>query len=205
MARITSLNMRIDRFWARLWANAFLLRKPQYFPVHTYEGRLNTPLKGDWDLSDSLLRSLPVRDADFIDLNPQFHVVRVRAPGRVELSFGEGWHPHEGMGLNRWRWTAGGATIRIVNPSDQPVVAALTLRVRALERCRLQLDLGDAPVGGSRPLNGSIQRLEYREVALPPGPSILSLQIDRPPGRSGDGDPRLLALALYDLTFQAQP
>ena len=205
MPRVTSLNMRIEKFWSRLWANAMLLRKPQYFPVHTYEGRLNTALKGEWDLSDSLLRSFPAREADFVEVNPQFHAVRVAAPGRVELTFGDGWHPEEGSGFNRWRWSSGVAGIRVVNRAERTVKVHLTLRARALERGRLQLELGDIHLGGPRVLNGSIQRLEYEGVILPPGPSTLILENDRPPGRAAANDPRLLAVALYELTVQAEP
>ncbi len=205
MPRVTSLNMRIDKFWSRLWANALLLRKPQYFLTHSYEGRLNTELKGEWDLSDSLLRSRPEHEADFVDLNPQFHAVRVAAPGRVGLAFGDGWHASEGRGINRWRWSSGTAVITVFNPSAQPRRVTLQLRVRALERSRLQLELGDTRLGEARPLSGAIQRLEYDNVVLPPGASALILQNDRPPGRSGDGDPRLLAVALYELVVQAGP
>jgi len=204
MPRITSLNMRIDDFWSRLWANAFLLRKPQYFSVHTYEGRLNTALKGEWDLSDSLLRSWPVREADYVEVNAQFHAVRIAAPGRVDLAFGSGWHELERMGGNRWRWSSGLAVITVMNPADRPVVATLTLRVRAFQRCRLQLELGDARIGPERPLNGNQQQLEYREVVLPPGASNLILRPDEPAGRAGGDDPRSLAVALYGLTVQAE-
>ena len=33
MPEVTSINMRIPDGWSRLWANAFLLRKPQYFQL----------------------------------------------------------------------------------------------------------------------------------------------------------------------------
>ncbi len=205
MPRITSLNIRIEDFWSRLWANAFLLRKPQYFLTHSYEGRLNTPLKGEWDLSDSLLRSQPVREADFVNLNPQFHAVRVAAPGRVDLAFGDGWHQLEGTGANRWRWSDGPAVIRVSNPAARPITVTIVLKVRSLLRCRLQLELGDALIGASRSLNGSLQQIEYREVVLPPGPSGLILRPDEPPGRAQGGDPRQLAVALYELVVQAGP
>src|SRR5260370_4885521 len=63
--RITSLNMVVEDYWSRLWANAFLLRKAQYFAIHTYEGRLNTALRGEWNLSDSVLHLAPLRAEDF--------------------------------------------------------------------------------------------------------------------------------------------
>ncbi|MDI1334681.1 MAG: hypothetical protein PSU94_00725 [Lacunisphaera sp.] len=203
--RVTSVNLRIEDFWARLWANAFLLRKPQYFSVHTYEGRLNTAFKGEWDLSDSLLRSLPLREADFIDLNPQFHAVRVKAPGRVDLAFGSGWHVQEAEGINRWRWSAGPATITVFNPGARPQTVNLALRVRALQPGRLQLELGDARLGGPRLLNGNLQRLEYKDVVLPPGASVLILSTDQAAAHAADSDPRLLAVALYGLSVQAEP
>jgi hypothetical protein len=205
MPRVTSLNIRIDDFWSRLWANAFLLRKPQYFPTHSYEGRLNTALQGEWDLSDSLLRSRPAREADYVELNARFHAGRVAAPGRVGLAFGTGWHAPEGSGLNRWRWSEGNATIRITNPSARPLAVSLHLRGRALQRSRLQLEIGGVPVGRSRGLNGSIQRLEYEDIVLPPGDSVLTLLNDQPAGRGETGDPRQLSLALYELTVQAAP
>jgi hypothetical protein len=205
MPRVTSLNLRIDDFWSRLWANAFLLRKPQYFPVHTYEGRLNTALQGEWDLSDSLLRSLPARPADFVDLNAQFHVVRVQAPGRVDLAFGPGWHALEGLGLNRWRWSSGPAGITVFNPAARPLRVSLTLRVRSLDRDQFILELDHSRVGEPRRLNGAMQRLEYRGIVLPPGASVLTLRTEIPAGYAGEDDPRLLDLALYELTMQAEP
>ena len=39
LAEVTSINMRLPDMWSRLWANAFLLRKAQYFSSETYEGR----------------------------------------------------------------------------------------------------------------------------------------------------------------------
>jgi hypothetical protein len=205
MPRVTSLNLRIEDFWSRLWANALLLRKPQYFSVHTYEGRLNSPLRGAWDLSDSLLRSWPMGEDDRVEINAQFHAVRARAPGQVVLAFGRGWHPLEGTGPNRWRWSEGPAVITIVNPASESVKVSLTLRVRPLQKGRLQLELGDARLGASRALNGTIQRLEYRDVILPSGPSSLVLLLDQPVGRADSDDPRQLSLALYGLTVQAAP
>jgi hypothetical protein len=205
MPRVTSLNMRIEDFWSRLWANALLLRKPQYFPTHTYEGRLNTPLKGEWDLSDSLLRSWPAREADYVEINTQFFAARAHAPGRVELAFGSGWHALEGSGPNRWRWSEGPAVISIVNPAPAPVTVTLILRVRPWQRGRLQLELGDARFGSARQLSGTIQRLEYRDVVLPAGASSLVLLLDEPAGRATEADPRSLGLALYEMTVQAGP
>lgn len=48
---IASLNLRVPDMWSRLWLNALLLKKAQYFETHTYEARLNTEMKGEWDLT----------------------------------------------------------------------------------------------------------------------------------------------------------
>lgn len=205
MPRVTSLNMRISKFWSRLWANALLLRVPQYFSIHTYEGRLNTALKGEWDLSDSLLRSQPLRDADFVDLNPQFHVVRVDAPGRVDLAYGEGWYDREGKGFSRWRWNSGLATIRVTNPAARPLRTTLVMRVRLLEAGSVEVELNAKAIGGSGSLSrDKVHEVEFGEVLLPPGESILHLKTSNPPGHAGPDDPRLLAIALYSLTVKAE-
>jgi hypothetical protein len=204
MPRVTSLNLRVEKFWSRLWANTFLLRKAQYFPHHTYEGRKDTALKGEWDLSDSLLRSQPLPAADFVDLNPRFYAVRVAAPGRVDLAFGEGWHPLEELGATRWRWSMGTATIRINNPAPHPQKVTLQLHVRALEPGRLHVELAGARLG-VRPLSGNPQRLQFPDVVLPPGDSILTLQPDRPAVRAAEGDARLLSVSLSGFSVEAGP
>ncbi|MEY4938759.1 MAG: hypothetical protein RIQ93_494, partial [Verrucomicrobiota bacterium] len=55
MADVKSINLLLPDMWSRLWANSFLLRKPHYFPTHTYEARRNTPLRGEWNLESGLI------------------------------------------------------------------------------------------------------------------------------------------------------
>ena len=130
--------------------------------------------------------------------------MRVAAPGRVDLAFGEGWHPLEELGAKRWRWSAGTAGITITNPSPAPLTVSLHLRVRALGRGRLHVDLADARLG-VRTLSGNPQRFDYSGVVLPPGKSTLILQIDGPAGRASETDPRVLAVALSELAVSAAP
>lgn len=205
MPQVTSLNLHVEDVWSRLWANAFLLRKPQYFPIHTYEGRRNTELKGEWDLSDSMLRSLPTRETDAVDLNAQFYVVRVGASGHVTLTFGDGWYRPEGLGLNRWRWSTGSAGIRVNNRSAEPLKANLAMRVRSPQAGRLSLGIGGTEIGVPRSLDGSIQRLEFEGVVIPPGDSILTLRNDQSANSGEAGDSRQLGVALYELTVRAVP
>jgi hypothetical protein len=201
--RVDTLNLRIDDFWARLWANYFLLRKPQYFSVHTYEGRLNTELKGDWDLSDSLLKSVPASAEDFVAVNNRFHLERVGAAGRIAAAWGDGWHSLEGVGNNRWRWSKGDAQVMLTNPSQSPLQVRLTLQVSAVRARRLSLSLDGGELG-SWPVGEEIRTVVVDAVELPPGMSTLDFRTDRA-AEKPIGDERVLSAAVYELKIAAQP
>lgn len=203
-AQVTSLNLRVEDFWSRLWANAFLLRKPQYFATHTYEGRRNTELKGAWDLSDSLLRALPVAAEDFRIVNERFHAVRVAAPGRIEAGFGAGWQPEERAGGERWRWSGGEGRLELVNPAARPVRATLRLRVHGLGPRALRVQLGGRELA-RQALDGTLQTVNLGEIALPPGRTVVTFTSVEPPVAPGAGDARLLALALHGFELRALP
>jgi len=199
--RVTSLNMTVDDFWARLWANAFLLRKPQYFAIHTYEGRLNTPLKGEWDLRDSLLRTAPLAEADLIRVSELFHAVRVGAPGRLQTGFDRGWHPEEKGGGSRWRWSDGAGRILVTNPSARPIEARLSLRVRSLAPGSLELRL-EQHSAGVRALDGSLQDAVFEHLLFQPGNTVVTLA--GPAGAApGGGDARILSFALHDFELRS--
>lgn len=199
--RFASLNMRIDDFWSRLWANYFLLRKPQYFATHTYEGRLNTALKGEWDLTDSLLHAVPRRAADYFRLNDHFHLERVGAPERVLLDWGSGWHSIEGAAGNRWRWSEAEARIHVTNPESRPLRVLLRLQARSTGENRVVLSVNGTEVGRS-PVTASFRNIELKEVELPPGESELRLATEQP-ATTVTGDRRVLGIALAQLTVVA--
>lgn len=199
--RVTSLNMRVGRFWARLWANAFLLRKPQYFATHTYEGRLNTELKGEWDLSDSLLHTVPLAADDLIRVNEVFHAVRVAAPGRLEAGFASGWHAAEGRGADRWRWSEGSGRIMVNNPSSRPIEAQLAVRVRSLAPGPLELRL-EQHSAGVRAMDGSLEEVVFDRQLFQPGNTVVTLT--GPAGAApGGGDERRLSFALHAFELRA--
>jgi hypothetical protein len=193
-ARIGSLNMVVDDYWSRLWANAFLLRKAQYFAIHTYEGRLNTALKGEWDLSDSLLRLPPLLAEDFLPVNERFHLVRAAAPGRLRANFAEGWQAEEHAGALHWRWSDGAGRILVTNPADHPVEAELRLRGRGIATGRLVVRL-EQHQAGSAWLDGTLQDLHFESLLLQPGRTVLT--IESPAAPAGAGDARTLAFALH--------
>lgn len=203
MPAVTAINLRVEDFWSRLWANQFLLRRPQYFLTHTYEARLNTPLRGEWDLSDSLLRAMPAAPADFVGLNGQFHAVRVGAPGFVRLGFGAGWHAAEGRLLDRWRWSRRAAELEIDNPATTAVTGTLRLRVRAIAANSLRLQAGAHDLG-AREVGEAARELVWRGVVLPPGRSVLRWELLSPPV-AVPGDGRELGVALSELIFAADP
>jgi len=194
--RFGSFNMLIDDYWSRLWANAFLLRKPQYFLIHTYEGRLNTTLKGEWNLSDSLLHPVPLHAEDFVRYAPPYFLVRASALGGLSLAFAGDWYPEEKLGSIRWRWSNGRGRIRITNPSNKPVRIRLQLDIRSFQPDILTLRLGEKVIA-TKPLDGTNETVEVEDITLPPGPSILALDGEGVP--PGAGDARRLAFALYGL------
>jgi len=199
--RIASLNLTIDDFWTRLWANAFLLRKPQYFSIHTYEGRLNTALKGEWDLRDSLLRTLPLRADDFLPVNERFYLVRAGAPGRLQASFANGWYEEEHAGVTRWRWSEGAGRILVTNPAGVPVRAELRLRARVFKASRLTVRLEQHAVG-SQWMDGTVQEVVTDDFLLQPGNTVLELagEVAQPEGAFAGA--RQLSFALYDLELR---
>ena len=204
-ARVVSLNMRIDDFWSRLWANAFLLRKPQYFATHTYEGRLDTPLRGQWDLRDTPLRTLPFAAEDFIIINGRFDAVRVGAAGRLEAEFaGAGWLREENDGNEHWRWTAERGRVWVRNGTDRRMIAALRLRVTGVTPRTLRL-MRDGTVLLETKLGPAMQEITLPELELPPGISPLDFETVEPPVLPPGGkDSRRLAVALYGFELRAR-
>ncbi len=199
--RIASLNLRVDDFWSRLWANAFLLRKPQYFSIHTYEGRLNTALKGEWDLRDGLLRTVPLAESDVVRVNEIFHAERVAAPGRLLAGFDAGWLALESDGPSRWRWSDGRGRILVTNPSSQAIEARLKVRVRALRAGALELHLEQHPAGRAV-LDGSVEEVVFEHLRFQPGNTVLTLA--GPAGAApGGGDARTLSFALHDFELRS--
>jgi hypothetical protein len=193
---IGALNLRVENFWARMWANVFLLRKPQYFETHSYEARLDTPLRGDWDLSDTMLRIRPAHPADMLALNPRFAATRAGSV-RVRAEFGPGWHPVETDHRRaRWRWSDGGGELLLRNEHGRPVPFRIEAQVRAISGRSLRLEL-DGRVAGSRQLSAAAVEKMLVPGVLPPGKTRLRFRSDRAPEQGGEADTRLLDVALY--------
>lgn len=202
MPQVTSLNLRIDRYWARLWADAFLLRKPHYFEMPTYEGRNVTELRGEWDLRYAILRVEPASAGDEIAVDENFQLVRAAAVAGYRIEFGAGWNARENFGTDEWRWSKGGGEIRIVTPAGPVRTMVLRLRAEGLHpRDRLEITLNGTRVAAAQ-LGPTIADLGPWPVALPPGESRLTL-VNLDAGRpAGQTDPRTLGVGLHTMVLQ---
>jgi hypothetical protein len=202
---VRSVNLRLPSMWERLWANAFLLRRPQYFETHTYEGRLNTPLRGEWDLTgDGITVALP--EGAGVVLNPRYSAQRVDSRYYIRAERGDGWFPPERLPRTSiiWHWTGNDARIRLHNPHSAPVFAAVRIDATSLAPRRLQLwangkMLSSAGTGPNR------EQLTFPAQVIPPGESEWSIRPDQPASSPGPGDQRLLAFSIFGVRLDVQP
>jgi hypothetical protein len=193
---IHSVNLLIPDMWSRLWANAFLLRKPQYFLTHTYEGRLNTPLRGEWDLTTS---TLELASPGTRDVTSHFRLVDTRAPQFLRLLTGAGWYDEEhDESKATWRWTQPGAEIVIENPRTAGMSATVHLDCHSVS----PRDVAFARVGAdaaAESIRIGVNRRSYTtKISIPPGTSRWTLQ-SRQPADEVPGDSRALSLRVFQI------
>jgi len=205
MPAVGSLNMMVPDMWSRLWANSFLLRRPQYFAEYTYEGRRNTPLRGGWDLNGGLIYvALP--DGESHRLNAHYSIEKTSSPYFVRARLEEGWHEQERVArtATRWRWSTGDATLRLENPHRR----ALRVVVRFQARSMIDRDL-QFWVDGQRMrtvhLTTELHTVRTPEFVLLPGVTTLRLRSSQPPTYLSAGDTRPLGFAAYDVEIQVRP
>jgi hypothetical protein len=207
MPAVESINMRLgypDDMWSRLWANEFLLRKPQYFLTYTYEGRFNAPLRGAWDLNGGLITvDLPAGDSVRID--PHYSVVKIASPNYFRAALGRGWYAPERLprSTTRWQWTAGSAVLEFNNPQPRPLRLAGAFDVSCRDGRELQLWIGSRLVAQTAAdPNRAIRRLP--EWILPPGHTEVEIRSDLPPA-TAFGDDRPLGFCVFGIALSAQP
>jgi hypothetical protein len=192
--QVTSVNMRIADFWTRLWTNAFVLKKPQYFSQYTYEGRRNTELKGEWDLLGGLIQvRLPDRGNDGFTLGPRFSLLRKASPYFLRIQLRDGWFDRESAPNSApWRWTQGDASITIENPQSYPLRVSFSLRGRSLVRRDVQV-WHNGRLQRRMMMESDFQTVSIPPVELVPGENVLEIRSNVPPGRAG-GDSRPLGI-----------
>ena len=199
---VASVNLRIGLFWARLWADGFLLRTPHYFAEPTYEGRNVTPLRGEWDLLHTMLWVLPVADADHIEVGPNFQLVRAAAVQAVRAEFGPGWYATERFGTDQWRWTNGTGQIFLTSTQTSPVAVRLRFKVEGL-RSGDKVAVG---CNGQHLQEAGVSRVpgwtEPIDLTLAPGVSVLTLHAGQANGRPAANDPRNLGVAMHKMELR---
>lgn len=199
MPDVASVNLRVPDMWSRLWASSFLLRKPHYFPTHTYEGRLNTPLRGDWDLEGGIV-AIELPAGARREIGPRFALVDRRAPSFVRVDPGEGWHveEHDPRGGGRWQWTRGRAALRVENPHPYPLALAIALDGWAAKPRTVTLGREGRPALLSAAVGPERARIEFPALLAPPGESTLILETPGAPDRV-PGDPRPFGVSVFRL------
>lgn len=201
---VTSINLRIPEFWSRLWANAFLLHKPQYFETYTYEGRRNTEMKGDWELYRGVILVTTPDSPASSEPPPlrSFSLVPVHSPYYLRASWGEGWYETELLARagRRWRWSKGDASFVLENPQSGPLNLSLRLSVRSLTRRDLQVWVNGRKVRDVE-VGPDLRFVHAPGVSVPPGKSVIELKSSEPALTPGVEDPRPLGFAVYGVHF----
>jgi hypothetical protein len=208
MPDVASVNVRLPDMWSRLWANVFLLKKPQYFPTDTYEARWHTVMKGDWDLEAGTLAVRPA-EGGRRDLTPTISLVEAKSADFVRVALGAGWHAQESdpRSGTRWQWTQGDAIVHIDNAHPWPLRVTCTLDGWSLGTRDLMLGV----VGASAPTaadarNLAAQRVKtvFPEVVVPPGGTDLRLSSVQPWMGVSAGETRALGVCVFGLTFDVR-
>ncbi len=204
MADVNSVNLLVPDMWSRLWANAFLLHKGQYFLTHTYEGRLNTPLRGEWDLEGGRLALKLPGDARR-QITPRFALVNTRDRQYVRVLPGDGWFVEEMLpnSTERWQWTSGDAKLLVDNPHDQPVTLSCRLDGHSFGERDVVLEV-DGAAGSAPAIHLGVERrlVRFAPITVPPGRSTVRLRSVQPTAPAGAGDPRQLAICVFRLEIE---
>lgn len=205
-AEIRSVNLRIADFWTRLWTNAFLLRIEQYFLEHTYEGRRNTELKGEWDLLGGLVQvRLPPRSRDGLVVGSRYSLVRTSSPLYLQTRLKDGWYERETAPRSApWRWTQGDASIEVINPHDEALQSGFSLRARGFVARDVQLWV-NGKLERRIHVGTELQTFSFPPIELRPGSNIVELRSSVPPSRAGPQDARLLGLMVQGVDFNVLP
>jgi hypothetical protein len=201
---VDAVNLRIAHFWSRIWANAYLLRKPHYFAEHTYEGRRAGPLRARFDLRDSIVRVVgPARARPMFEA-PGFELVDRLDPWFVEPQFRRGWFGAERRDVVNWRWSEARPLMVLTRPPGAaPLRARVVLDLRATEPRELIVRSR-----GTEVWRGAI---DARRTSFPAGTIELlagenEIEFDSPqPVIPASGDARALFIALFELRLEVVP
>jgi hypothetical protein len=202
---VTSINMLIPDVWSRLWANAFLLRKPQHFDSHTYEGRRKGPLRGEWDLYGDLIEVVYASGSKIATGRP-FSLVSTKEPLFMRARVADGWYDVEqsASAEDHWRWTRSVATTRVTNPHSYPLVTTWHIQhVSSLEERDFQMRLAGQPISQATSRLGMAPRdIVIPEVLIPPGDSLVHFSTSSPLTVGRGPDTRLLGFRVHGIRIE---
>jgi hypothetical protein len=206
MPAIKSINLDIDDFWTRLWANSFLLHKAQYFRTHTYEGRRNTALKGEWSLSEGMVSVKSPVKGGTRRIGRRFDLVNLRSPYFLQAELGEGWYTRESLNRAqlRWHWSKGDATLQVTNPHPDNREITLRVRARGLEQQEIGVWKG-GELCGVMLVDETLGEDAVTGIVLPPGATTLNLHSSALPSAGTAADSRPLGFAVYGIVLEVQP
>jgi hypothetical protein len=205
MPDVKSVNVLLPDMWSRLWANAFLLKKPQYFLTDTYEARWHTDLKGDWDLQAGIFSVKPT-EAARRQITTRYALVETKGPDFIRVKPADGWNgeeidPKRGT---RWAWTKGDATMRIDNPHAWPVRVICTLDGWALGARDITLGVVGGETGAMQGLSAQRVKTKFPELTIPPGGAMVVLRSAQPWMQAGTVDGRSLGVCVFGLEFEVR-
>ncbi|HVU15883.1 MAG TPA: hypothetical protein VHD32_03105 [Candidatus Didemnitutus sp.] len=194
---LTSINVIIPDMWSRLWANCFLLRKEQYFATHSYEARLDTPLRGRWDLNGGIIAvQLPAPGTRVVDST--YSLADTASPSFVRVFLGEGWHEPEHVLHSRahWVWSKGSASVDVTNPHPYPVHATIKIKLRSAHSRHVEVWIRGVECSKAD-VDPSECKIELPQVDLAPGVTTVELRLPAPPDPPTASETRALGFALY--------
>ena len=205
MPDINSLNVRFPDVWSRLWANAFLLRIPQYFYSATYEGRRSTSLRGEWDLNGGLIQiQLPGASAPS---RSYFSLAPTRSPFFLRARETDGWYDIEKDARtgDRWRWTKEAPTIVVENPHRYPVLTTWHfIEVSSLDGRDFEMNVAGKSVGRTVWVGVKPRDIVVSNVNIPPGETPVQFKTSAPLGRAQNSDKRLLGFRIHGIMIESQ-
>jgi hypothetical protein len=206
LPQVHSVNVIVPDFWARLWANAFMLRKAQYFPTHTYEGRLNTPLRGEWDFNGGMVQ-VKLPGADGVKINERFSLARVGSPYFIRARLGHGWYGTEILRARQtrwWNWSRGRASLELENPHARPQRVILHFKAHSVIPRDLQVWIGTHELARVE-VERTLKDITVPCITVPPGRVTIDLRSSVPPVQASATDSRLLGFAVYEIVVEVLP
>ena len=204
MAEVASVNVCLPELWARLWANYFLLNKPQYFALPTYEGRRMTALRGQWDLRDDLLKVRPQGAGDEVDAGSGYYLLRRSGPEFLAVDFAAGWYVPEHLRGEFRCWSSGASQILVQNSHPYPVTGNLDFSLRSGSHRHVRLWTGPTCLWQGE-VGLPVSSFEIPEMTFGPGDTFVRLDSPEPPVPTTPDESRHLAFALCDWRLDLRP